>query len=118
MNEFRDLLEVKLVHDNLRQFLNDWDWTLGGMLERPSDNHLEQIFRQQLETSTKFQFHLVVYNNEIIMNRMERSYTVLHSYVENYLTLQHMKRPYQKPTSPIMNSYAAQEKGKGKARDN
>ena len=115
LNEFRDLLGVKLQNDKLRQFLNEWDWTLGGMEERPSDKILEQLFRQELEKSVKFQFHLSVYNNEILTKKMKRSYVMLHSYVENYLTLQDQSRPYQKLGDPVL-SYAAKDKGKGKGR--
>ena len=39
--EFQDLAKVKLLGDNLSGFQNDWDWTISGMKEIPSDTILE-----------------------------------------------------------------------------
>ena len=43
--DFRDLMEVKLLGDDLRRFMNDWEMTLTGMKKVPDETVLESMFR-------------------------------------------------------------------------
>ena len=42
--DFRDLMAVNMVGDNLRAFLNDWEMTLSGMKKAPSEEILRRGF--------------------------------------------------------------------------
>ncbi|MCP4923535.1 MAG: hypothetical protein GY915_05840, partial [bacterium] len=51
MLEWESIIDVELRHDNLQQFLNDWEQTMLHIDTVPDERFLESLFRKQLEKS-------------------------------------------------------------------
>ena len=70
LNDFSDLLRVKLHSGNLSVFQSDWDSMLIGMQTQPDEVMLESIYREQIEkdTNPKFQNVLTMYDQDILYN--------------------------------------------------
>ena len=47
MLDLQDLMAVRLQHDDARKFLNDWEMTLQGMREAPTESVLETFFKKE-----------------------------------------------------------------------
>ena len=62
MAEIMDLFNVRLHGDNLEEFISNWSMCLSQQTEPPSDQHLESLFRRQIEDSAQFRMQLNWYN--------------------------------------------------------
>ena len=83
--EFEDLLKVELREDNVASFVNEWDMTLSGLKDAPTDAILESLFKRQLDGSVQLKETLSLYQLEVTQRGVAKSYEKLRSMVNIYL---------------------------------
>ena len=87
-----DLLNVRLVNDNLTSFMRSWEGVLAGMnAKTPDDSMLEALFYNQLKKSKQMQHHLNVYLSAS-EESADHSYTYLIESVRQYLSRARLER--------------------------
>ena len=87
-----DLLNVRLVNDNLTSFMRSWEGVLAGMnAKTPDDSMLEALFYNQLKKSKQMQHHLNVYLSAS-EESAEHTYTYLIESVRQYLSRARLER--------------------------
>ena len=87
-----DLLNVKLVNDNLTSFMRSWEGVLAGMnAKTPDDSMLQALFYNQLKKSRQMQHHLNVYLSAS-EESADHTYTYLIESVRQYLSRARLER--------------------------
>ena len=81
-----DLLNVRLVNDNLTSFMRSWEGA-----KTPDDSMLEALFYNQLKKSKQMQHHLNVYLSAS-EESADHSYTYLIESVRQYLSRARLER--------------------------
>ena len=84
MLDLQDLMAVRLVNDDLRKFLNDWEMTLTGMRTVPDDKLLETLFIRELRKFTGFKAHMAHFD-WLPFGHCEKSYENMLSLVRRHL---------------------------------
>ena len=73
-------MQLSLKGDNVRAFVNDWDYTLSGLKHVPSEDILESMFRKQTEGSHQMKETLALHNLGITQRGETASYqNLLHN---------------------------------------
>ena len=85
-------VELKMLGDNLKQFLNDWDTTCANINNLPDVEFMKSMFRRQLEKSIVLKHGLALYWQGITQNKELRDYKKLKHIVENFLEEQILRR--------------------------
>ena len=87
MRLFEDLKAVALKGDNLRAFQTDWDFALEQIsdADRPSDQILENLYREQIEKSHQIKGPYDLYKQAATFEGKPLSYERLYDMVEIHL---------------------------------
>ena len=59
--DFQNLLDVRLIGDDLKTFMHEWDSVLLGMTNHPDVSILETLFRNQVEHHPGIREHMAHY---------------------------------------------------------
>ena len=62
MMDLQDLMAVRLVSDDLRKFVNDWEITLAGMRIAPDIKLLETLLIRELRSYSGLKAHMAHYD--------------------------------------------------------
>ena len=54
--DFRDLSKVHLKNDHVQAFYTKWDEVLSAVIDRPTDNMLESLYKMQVEKSEELKY--------------------------------------------------------------
>ena len=74
--DLEDLIVVKMVHDDLRRFYDEWEMALTGIRKMPDDDWLETLFRSQIKGHPGLKEDLAYYNR-LDKGHTDRCYTFL-----------------------------------------
>ena len=113
MLNFQDIMNIRLKGGNLRGFLNDWDSTFERVDVLPSEDQKEILFRRQLVKHDSLKSMMELYEQDITHRGATRSYEVLRTMVNRFLTQQRDMRneeQYRKGTTEKAHTSTTRKK--------
>ena len=71
---YRDILHVKMIHNDMRKFLEQWTRVLEDAVEEPPESLLATLFIEQIEQCEPFQEHWTHVTTPLIVKNLEQTY--------------------------------------------
>ena len=110
--DMEDLMNCKMVNDNLTVFLRNWDTILSGIPVQPDNSVLEPLFHRQVKKCKDIAHDISVYDRAL-EGTEQRSYQFLYNAANNFLERERLQRNRDRiarqaggaiPTTPAPNS--------------
>ena len=123
--DMEDLMNCKMVNDNLNAFLRNWDTILSGIPVQPDNSVLEPLFHRQVKKCRDIAHDISVYDRAL-EGTEQRSYQFLYNAANNFLERERLQKNRDRiarqagggvvPTTPAPNSPKQKRVPKARAR--
>ena len=111
--DMEDLMNCKMVNDNLTVFLRNWDTILSGIPVQPDNSVLEPLFHRQVKKCRDIAHDISVYDRAL-EGTEQRSFQFLYNAANNFLERERLQKNRDRiarqagggvvPTTPAPNS--------------
>ena len=85
IKSLNDLLCVGLQGDHIKKFLHEWDTIIEEMVEKPSETMKQELFRRQVDKSTKLHDVLMHYDMVLDQSGETSDYESLRKAIDKFL---------------------------------
>ena len=92
LTEFFDLREVRLVNDDLRRYVSDWDEVMFGLFNDQDPKYLLSLFDEQVKKCTHFKQVYNLYKVECTHRGLEHTYDNLRKWVQAHIDARQQER--------------------------